>query len=320
MSAIYIDETLAASLINMNDALSLTEEAFKTFAEGKSFNMPRQRMRIRKGALHMLPAAIPYKNVLGYKAYTSFRSGLIFRTHLYDGETGTPLAIVDSNEIGRLRTGAASGVASKYLAKENSETVFIFGGGFQAEAQLEAVCLSVKTIKKVFVSTKTKESATAFAAKMSKQLGITVTPTENVANDLPKSDIIITVTTAAKPLFEHAMLNPKGVHINAAGSNALIRAEIPEKTIESAKYLVVDDKNVAQIECGDILPSLEKGRLHWNEIIELGDVIAGFRKGREENESLSIFESQGMGLQDIICAEFIYKKAIEKNLGKPLPF
>lgn len=320
MSAIYIDETLASSLINMNDALALTEEAFKTFAEGKSFNMPRQRMRIRKGALHMLPAAIPYKNVLGYKAYTSFRSGLIFRTHLYDGDTGAPLAIVDSNEIGRLRTGAASGVASKYLAKENSETVFIFGGGFQAEAQLEAVYSSVKTIKKVFVSTKTKESATAFSEKMSKQLGITVMPAENVANDLPKSDIIITVTTAAKPLFEHTMLNPKGVHINAAGSNALIRAEIPEKTIESAKYLVVDDKNVAQIECGDILPSLEKGRLHWNEIIELGDVIAGFRKGREENESLSIFESQGMGLQDITCAEFIYKKAIEKNLGKPLPF
>lgn len=304
----------------MNDALTLTEEAFKTFAQGKSFNMTRQRMRIRKGALHMLPAAVPYKNVLGFKAYTSFRSGLIFKTHLYDAETGIPLAIIDSNEIGRLRTGAASGVASKYFAKNNSETVFIFGGGFQAEAQLEAVCSSVKTIKKVFVSTKTKESATTFSEKMSKLLGIIVIPTENVVTDLAKADIVITVTTSAKPLFDHTMLNPNGVHINAAGSNALIRSEIPEKTIESAKYLVVDDKNVAQIECGDILPSLEKGRIHWNEIIELGDAIAGFRKRREENESISVFESQGMGLQDVICAEFIYKKALEKNLGKILPF
>ena len=319
MSALYIDEQTAASLINMDEALKLVEESFSSYSEGKSFNMTRQRMRIRKGALHMLPGAVPYKGVIGFKAYTSFRAGLIFKVHLYDAENGSPLAIIDANEIGRLRTGAATGIATKYMAKKESSTVFIFGGGFQAEAQLEAVCKTTK-INKVYVTTRKIENAQNFAKKMSHSLGIEIIPTQNIEEDLPKADIIITITTSVKPLFEHTMLNPNGVHINGAGSNALIRAEVPEKTIEAAEVLAVDSKDVAAIECGDILPSLEKGRLHWNEIVELGEITAGFRKGRITENGITIFQSQGMGLQDIMCAEFIYRKAVAENLGKMLPF
>ena len=319
MSAIYIDEHTASKLLTMDDALSLVEESFSSFAKGKAYNMTRQRMRIRKGALHMLPGAVPYKNVIGFKAYTSFRAGLIFKVHLYDAENGSPLAIIDANEIGRLRTGAATGIATKYMAKKESSTVFIFGGGFQAEAQLEAVFKTTK-INKVYVATRKIENAINFAEKMSHCFGIEVIPTQNIAEDLPKADIIITITTAVKPLFEHTMLNPNGVHINGAGSNALIRAEVPEKTIEVAEVLAVDSKDVAAIECGDILPSLEKGRLHWNEIVELGEITAGFRPGRLTDNGITIFQSQGMGLQDIMCAEFIYRKAVAENLGKSLPF
>lgn len=319
MGAIYIDEATASKILNMDNALNLVEESFTTYAQGKSFNMTRQRMRIRKGALHMLPGAVPYKNVIGFKAYTSFRAGLIFKVHLYDAENGNPLAIVDANEIGRLRTGAATGIATKYMAKKESNTAFIFGGGFQAEAQLEAV-YKTSNIKKAFVTTRKIENAQAFADKMSKSLGIEIIPTQNIENDLPQADIIITITTAVKPLFEHTMLNPNGVHINGAGSNALIRAEVPEKTIEASEVLAVDSKDVAAIECGDILPSLEKGRLHWNEIVELGEITAGFRPGRVTENGITIFQSQGMGLQDIMCAEYIYRKAVAENLGKELPF
>ena len=138
MGAIYIDEATASKILNMDNALNLVEESFTTYAQGKSFNMTRQRMRIRKGALHMLPGAVPYKNVIGFKAYTSFRAGLIFKVHLYDAENGNPLAIVDANEIGRLRTGAATGIATKYMAKKESNTAFIFGGGFQADRRTNA--------------------------------------------------------------------------------------------------------------------------------------------------------------------------------------
>ena len=319
MSAVYIDENTASKILTMDDALNLVEESFSSYAKGQAFNMTRQRMRIRKGALHMLPGAVPYKNVIGFKAYTSFRAGLIFKVHLYDAENGSPLAIIDANEIGRLRTGAATGIATKYMAKKESSTVFIFGGGFQAEAQLEAVCKTTK-INKVYVTTRKIENAQNFAEKMSHSLGIEIIPTQNIEEDLPKADIIITTATSVKPLFEHTMLNPNGVHINGAGSNALIRAEVPEKTIEAAEVLAVDSKDVAAIECGDILPSLEKGRLHWNEIVELGEITAGFRKGRITENGITIFQSQGMGLQDIMCAEFIYRKAVAENLGKMLPF
>lgn len=319
MAAIYIDEETAASILDMDTALKLTEESFISFAEGRSFNMTRQRMRIRKGALHMLPGAVPYKNVIGFKAYTSFRAGLIFKVHLYDAETGAPLAIIDANEIGRLRTGAASGVASKYMAKKNSETAFIFGGGFQAEAQLEAVCKTAG-IKSVFAATRKPENAKAFADKMGKKLNIDIKPSSDIQNDIKSADIIITVTTSVKPLFEHGWLSESGVHINAAGSNALIRAEIPEKTVEAAEVLAVDSKDVAMIECGDILPSLEKGRIHWNEISELGEIAAGYKAGRKTEQGITVFESQGMGLQDIMCAEYIYGKAVADKLGKQLPF
>lgn len=319
MGAIYIDEHTASKILTMDDALSLVEESFSSYAKGQAFNMSRQRMRIRKGALHMLPGAVPYKNIIGFKAYTSFRTGLIFKVHLYDAENGNPLAIIDANEIGRLRTGAATGIATKYMAKKESSIVFIFGGGYQAEAQLEAVC-KIARISKVYVTTRKIENAQNFAEKMSHSLGIEVIPTQNIEEDLPKADIIITITTSVKPLFEHTMLNLNGVHINGAGSNALIRAEVPEKTIEAAEVLAVDSKDVAAIECGDILPSLEKGRIHWNEIVELGEITAGFRPGRLTDNGITIFQSQGMGLQDIMCAEFIYKKALAENLGKPLPF
>ncbi len=319
MSAIYIDENTAKSLINMDDTLKLVEESFASYSEGKSYNMIRQRMRIRKGALHILPGAIPYKGVIGFKAYTSFRAGLIFKVHLYDAENGNPLAIIDANEIGRLRTGAASGIASKYMSKKDTYTAFIFGGGFQAEAQLEAVHKTTP-LKKVYVATRKIENATAFADKMSATLNIEIIPTLNIEEDLPKADTIITITTAVKPLFEHTMINSNGVHINAAGSNALIRAEIPEKTIEAAEVISVDNKEVAEVECGDILPCLEKGRLHWNNISELGEIICGYRKGRFSENGITLFQSQGMGLQDIMCAEFIYRKAIAENLGKQLPF
>lgn len=319
MSAIYINEETAASLINIDDALKLVEESFSSYSEGKAFNMTRQRMRIRKGALHMLPGAVPYKGVIGFKAYTSFRAGLIFKVHLYDAETGSPLAIIDANEIGRLRTGAASGIASKYMSKKETNTAFIFGGGFQAEAQLEAVHKTTP-LKTVYAATRKIENAEAFAEKMSKALNIEVIPTLDIETNLPKADTIITITTSVKPLFEHAMLNPNGVHINAAGSNALIRAEVPEKTIEAAEVLSVDNKDVAAIECGDILPSLEKGRIHWNSIVELGEITCGYRKGRISENGITIFQSQGIGLQDIMCAEFIYRKAVAENLGTPLPF
>jgi ornithine cyclodeaminase len=155
---------------------------------------------------------------------------------------------------------------------------------------------------------------------MQQLLNTSVERVEDVSKYLYKADIITTITWVSKPLFNDDWLSQDGVHINAAGSNSLIRSEIPEKTIERSALIAVDAKDIAELECGDILPSLEKGRLHFNELSELGDIVAGKIIGRKDEKDLTIFESHGMGLQDIICAEYIYKNAVKNKIGQNLPF
>ena len=318
MGAIYISEDIVTKFLSMSVTLKLVEEAFRLFARGEAFNTVRTRARIRKGALHLLPAAMPSKKVMGYKAYTSFKEGTVFRFYLHSADDGRLLAVIDAGEIGRLRTGAASGVATKYLARADAARCAIFGAGYQAESQLEAIH-AVRPLSRIDVVNLTPEKGKAFAEEMSKKLNTEVVHVTYPKESVALADIVTTVTWSAKPLIDRSWPLKQGVHINAAGANALIRAEIPEFIVESA-FVVVDDKEVTKAECGDILPSLEKGRLHWNSIAELGDIVAGFRTGRDGNETLTLFESQGMGLQDLICAEYVYRKTLEAGLGKELPF
>jgi ornithine cyclodeaminase len=319
MAAIFIKEDDVINLLEIEKAIELVEEAFKGYSEGKCYNMPRRRLRIKKGALHMLPGAIPYKEVFGYKAYTSFKNGVIFKVFLHSAETGELLSIIEANELGRLRTSAASAVATKYLAKNNAKKHLIFGAGFQAEMQLIAIN-KVRNIENVYVANRNIEKGEQFIEKMKGLLHINIERTSNYRDFLNESDIITTITTSSNPLFDANDFKGIGVHINAAGSNSLIRREIPEKTIESADILVVDAKDVAALECGDILPSLEKGRLHFNEITELGDIVSGKATGRSNDKELTIFESHGMGVQDVICAHYVYKKALEQKRYIQLPF
>lgn len=319
MTAIYIKEEHVINTLKIENAIELVEEAFRGYSEGKCYNMPRRRLRIKKGALHMLPGAIPYKEVFGYKAYTSFKNGVIFKVFLHSAETGELLAIIEANELGRLRTAAASAVATKYLAKKEAKKHLIFGAGYQAEMQLIAVNC-IRNIDEIYVVNRNPEKGDNFVNKLKNILNVRIERTSNYRDFLNIVDIITTITTSTNPLFNADDLNGYGVHINAAGSNSLIRREIPEKTIEKANILAVDAKDIAELECGDILPSLEKGRIHFNEIVELGDIISGKARCRTDDGELSIFESHGMGIQDIICAHYIYKKALELNSYEKLPF
>ena len=319
MAAIYIKEDDVISFLNIEKAIELVEEAFMNYSKGSCYNMPRRRLRIKKGALHILPGAIPYKEVFGYKAYTSFKNGVIFKVYLHSAETGELLSIIEANELGRLRTSAASAVATKYLAKRDAKKHLIFGAGYQAEMQLIAIS-KVRKIENVYVINRNVEKGEQFVKKMKELLHINIERTSNYNEFLNECEIITTITTSSNPLFDANDLKGIGVHINAAGSNSLIRREIPERTIENANILAVDAKDIAALECGDILPSLEKGRLHFNEIIELGDIVSGKVTGRSDNNALTIFESHGMGIQDIICAQYVYEEALKQKRYIQLPF
>ncbi|MDD2317071.1 MAG: ornithine cyclodeaminase family protein [Desulfobacterales bacterium] len=315
--ALLIREDEVRQVLTMQSAVEAVEQAMKEHALGLAVNIPRERTRIQKGALHILQGAVESCGVFGYKAYTSTREGIRFLVYLYNSLRGKLEAVIEADYLGMIRTGASGGVAARWLSRENSKTVGMFGAGWQAHGQLEALCC-VRNIETARVFARNVEKLEAFCKSRSEKLGIEVIPCLSAREAVSGADIIVTITTASKPLFSHEWVE-KGVHINAAGSNALIRAELDEKTLQKADIVAVDAKDVAQRECGDLLPLVEKGRIHWGRVFELGEIIAGRAPGRTRDEQITIFESQGMAIQDLAVGACVLQAAREKGLGIDLP-
>ncbi|MBN1829689.1 MAG: ornithine cyclodeaminase family protein [Deltaproteobacteria bacterium] len=315
--ALFIREQDVQKVITMDMTIAAVEEAMKEHTLGAAYNTPRERTRIRKGALHILQGAVESHGVFGYKAYTSTKEGNRFLVYLYNVERGNLEAIIEANYMGMMRTGAANGVAARWMSRQDSSVVGLFGAGWQANGQIEALC-RVRPIKKAKVMDLNKERLATFCRSNEEKLGIEVTPAATADEAVIGSDIVTTVTTSPAPLFSHNLVGP-GLHINAAGSNALIRTELDERTLLKAHIIAVDSRDVAAKECGDLLPLLEKGRIHWNEIPELGDIIAGRVPGREQPDQITIFESHGMGIQDLAIGARVLAAAREKGLGTEVP-
>ncbi|HST00409.1 MAG TPA: ornithine cyclodeaminase family protein, partial [Usitatibacter sp.] len=265
-------------------------------------------------ALHILQGAVPNSNVFGYKAYTSSREGVRFLVYAFDAQNGRLDAVIEADRMGMMRTGAAGGVAAKWLARPDAKVVGLFGSGWQAEGQLEALAV-VRKVQRVKVSSRTAEKVAKFCDKMAKKLAIEVVPAASPEDAVRASDIVVTITTSATPVFDGEWLAP-GTHVNAAGSNSLLRWEIDEATVRKADPVVVDSRPSAMKEAGDLLPALEKGRLHSGMLVEIGEVIAGTRPGRRNPEQVTLFESQGMAIQDLVMAADMARLAREQGVGE----
>jgi ornithine cyclodeaminase/alanine dehydrogenase-like protein (mu-crystallin family) len=316
--ALFLTEEDVRQVLTMPMAITAVEEVLREISLGRGVNIPRQRTRVQKGALHILQGAVESQQIMGYKAYTSTREGNRFLLYLYDSSHGNLQAVIEADYLGMMRTGAASGVASKWLSRNDSTKVGLFGSGWQAMGQLEALCC-VRPISQVKVMARNAERLDEFCRKNSDRLGIIVEPCQDAEQVVRNSDIVTTVTTAAEPLV-HFPWVAEGTHLNAVGSNALIRREIDEKTIRSCSLVTVDARDVAANECGDLLPLIEKGRLNWRQVVELGDIIAGQASGRTTSEQITLFESQGMAVQDLMVGSRVLAAARLKGLGKGLPF
>lgn len=298
----------------MDTTLALIERVHREYSTGNASDVPRERTRLPKAALHMLQGAVPSANIFGYKAYTSSREGIRFLVYGFDAERGSLDVIVEANRLGMMRTGAAGGVAAKWLAREDAKVVGIFGSGWQAEGQLEALA-AVRKLERVKVYSRTAEKVAKFCDRMRQKLSLDVVPAKSPEDAVRASDIVVTITTSATPVFDGEWLAP-GTHVNAAGSNSLLRQEIDETTVRKAKPVVVDSRPSAIKEAGDLLPSLEKGRLHAGMLTELGEVIAGIRPGRAGPSDITLFESQGMAMQDLIIAAELAKLARARGVGE----
>jgi alanine dehydrogenase len=311
-------------VLAMEDCIAAVEGAFAELARG-NVNMP-QRAAIRVEEHHGLFLGMPAfiggeTNALGLKVVTVYPDNpskhkipTIFGTMmLCDVETGRAVAIMDAGYLTAVRTGASSGVASKYLAREDCKICTLFGAGGQARKQLEAIQV-VRKLEKVHVIDMVPETRDQFTKDMSALLGIEVVPCDDAERAVRESDMIITASSSATPVFNGNWLKP-GTHINNIGSHSPGARELDTTTVKRSKF-VADLKEANLAEAGDILIPIAEGAVTADHIYaNLGDLVTGAKPGRENDEEITVFKSCGLAIQDVSTGMAVYKAAMAQGIG-----
>ncbi|MFQ5790158.1 MAG: ornithine cyclodeaminase family protein [Acidobacteriota bacterium] len=317
--ALFFTEEDVSRLLTMEDALSAVEEAFHELGMGRGVNRPRSRVKLPGIMLHVMPAGISEGRSLGLKAYTVGREGKArFLFLLFSSETGELLAVLEADRLGQMRTGAASGVATRYMSRPDSTTVGIYGTGWQARSQLRAVS-AVRAVRRGVAYSRNEARRRAFCEEMTRLLSFPVRPVPSPEQVAREAEILITATTAAEPVLQGEWLRP-GQHINAIGSNFAQKSEIDEAVVRRANAIAVDSKEQALLECGDLLGPVSAGVLSWEEVHELGDIVTDKVPGRSRPEDITLFESQGIAIEDVAVALRVYDRGRQQGVGMPLPF
>jgi ornithine cyclodeaminase/alanine dehydrogenase-like protein (mu-crystallin family) len=318
--ALYLTEQDVIQLLTMEDTLAAVEAVFKSQATGEATNAPRRRVRAAGATLHVMSGAVAnfgeFKGLLGLKSYAVARGRARFHVSLYDAESGELLAYIEADKLGQMRTGAASGVATKHLARDDARTVGIYGTGWQAHSQLAAVC-AVRKIESVKVYSRKPEHREKFCEEMSAELGIAdIAPVEQ-PEAAAAADIIVTITSSRDPVLQGAWLKP-GAHINAAGGNSILRRELDDEAIRRSSFIAVDSLDQAKLEAGEFVTAVEKGLLTWERVKELRHVVSGAMRGRTGDEEITLFKSLGIAIEDIATAAVLSRKAKDQNVGREI--
>ncbi|MFL2664409.1 MAG: ornithine cyclodeaminase family protein [Dehalococcoidia bacterium] len=311
---LFISESEVSKVTNMQMALNCIDNAFQAFSRGEIYNFPRYRLPTSEGKYNFMSASWIEKGYAANKSYVSYKNGIDFNVMLYDAHGKGLIAIIEANLLGQIRTGAASGIATKYLSKKNSKVFGIVGSGYQSQTQLESV-INVRDIKETYVYSRNKKNREIFANQMSEKFGISIKPLSYEEFIKIDFDILTTVTNSITPVVTKKMLTP-GMHINAAGNNSWEKSEVDIDVISSSEHIICDEIEQARIECGELIRAYEKGVFNWEESFSLSEIVSGKHKLRKNDKDITLFESQGLALEDLAMAIEIYKIAIENNFGK----
>jgi alanine dehydrogenase len=312
--ALYLSRADVQQFVSMADAMDVMEQSFARWGEDYAFNLERRRIPRRNGKeLNILAGMAPGGDMMGVRASgTQFNNVMM----LFSEKEGGLACVMECGPISNYRTGAASGVATKYLARQNSRVLGVIGAGRTAFPQIEAVCVARKIeLIKIFV--RTEESRVAFAKEVQDALGI---KTEAVASGeacMADADIAITSTSAKDPVFFGKWIKP-GLHINAIGANNLKRREIDDDTVLRADIVAIDHRAQGHIEAGAIVPLVAVGKIRWDKVSELGEIIQKKRPARTSDDQVTLFHSLGLGFEDVSYGEVIYHRAKAAGLGKQL--
>lgn len=316
--ALILTEKDVRSLLTMPLALEAVENSFRRLADGTAQIHSRARLHVPgKSYLHYMAAADSTGGYMGLKIYTSSRDGLRFLVPLFQVTTGDLVALIEADYLGQVRTGAASGVATRYLARSDARLAGMIGTGLQARTQLEAVAL-VRKLERVRVYGRDPAKRARFAQEMSAALHVPVEPVDSNEKAVREADIVVTATTASSPVVNGDWLRP-GVHINAIGANFANKRELDEDAVKRADLIAADSREQSKLEAGDLIYALGDDSARWNSVAEISEIVSGKVPGRTRPEQITLFKSNGIAIEDVVVAGRIYELAKEKGLGRSVP-
>ncbi|MGB2589278.1 MAG: ornithine cyclodeaminase family protein [Candidatus Acidiferrum sp.] len=315
---LHISEDEVRAVLTMPMAIEAVEEISRKQATGEVVVHPRRRFELPgDGFFHYMAAADFSAGYVAMKQYTYVKGELKFLVPLYEMRTGDLVALIEADYMGQLRTGAASGVATKYLARQNSRIAAMIGTGGQARTQLEAIA-HVRKLESARVYGRNPTRREKFAKEMTERLGFPVESISTSSEAVRGADILCTATTAASPVVRGADLSP-GVHMSAIGANHAHKRELDDDAVESADVIVVDSIEQSRQEAGDLILAFRGDEICWTGVKKLSDVVAGKVSGRTSDAEVTLFKSNGIASWDLAAAMRVYALAKEKGLGRELP-
>lgn len=315
---LHISESEVRQLLTMPMAIAAVEEICRKQAEGSVVVHPRRRFELPGGGFfHYMAALDTAAGFIAMKQYTYVKGKLCFLVPLYSTESGELLALIEADYLGQMRTGAASGVATKYLAHKLAKSAAIIGTGGQARTQLEAIH-SVRMLDSVYVYGRNPERRKRFADEMSERLSINVYAMDSAAVAVQSAEIICTATTSSQPVLHGAEVAP-GTHVNAIGANHAHKRELDDDAVAKANLIFVDSLAQSQQEAGDLIIPFLKQKDRWSQVFELAQLVAGKVPGRTKDIQMTLFKSNGIASWDLAVAAKVYALARERGLGRKLP-
>jgi alanine dehydrogenase len=304
---LYLTETEVAELLAPADALEAIEACFRRLAAGEAENIPRQRTRFEDGFLAVMWAVDRELGLAGLKSYAAGHEGASFVVVLFETPETKLVAVIEADKLGQLRTGAASGVAAKYLANEGAASLGVIGCGWQARSQVASIREAVPSIERVVAYCRNEERLAAFCKETAAEAG-------ESHRDPAAQDVVVTITTSRDPVLRGEWLRP-GTLVCAVGANDPRRRELDNAVLERAAFVCCDSLEQAKRESGDLIEPVEAGVLDWLEVHQLQEVVAGELPGRQQEDDIVVFKSNGLAAWDIAVGSVVLERARDRGVG-----
>jgi alanine dehydrogenase len=304
---LYLTEAEIDSLLTPADALEAVEGSFRRLAAGAVVNRPRERLRVEDGVFAVMAAVDRELGLAGLKSYTWLPGGTPFVVVLFDTGAAEIAGVIEADKLGQLRTGGASGVAAKFLARTGASTLGVIGCGWQARSQVACIREALPNIDRVVAYCRTPERLAEFCAETGAEAG-------ESARDPAACDVVVTVTTAKDPVLRGEWLRA-GALVCAVGANEPRARELDNVVLERAAFVCCDSREQARQESGDLIEPAEAGVLDWLEVHELQEIVGGEIEGRQADDDVVLFKSNGLAAWDVSIGAAALERARERGVG-----